>query len=131
MYAMGRDILYPAEWEIARPNAIILLEKVNAFMDEFFPDAILAVRSGFRPSEINAKTPGAAKQSFHMVGKAIDIADNGQFFKARLRPEMFIDQSDRMRELGLFMEDFMHTPYWVHLDIGERLDRPSRIFRIK
>ena len=127
---MGRDVLAPEEWEIARPNAILLLEKVNLILTELFPDEEFEVSSGFRPQALNKALPNAAKRSLHMVGKAIDIKDRDGFLRHYLNPKVLEAQADLLRALGLWMEDREFCPTWCHLDIGERLDRPSRVFKI-
>ena len=128
-YAMGRDELYPDEWAIARPNAIVLLQQVNAFLEELFPGLEVQVASGFRPKEINEATANAAKNSLHMIGKAVDIKDFDGSLKAALNPAELHEQAVALRKFNLFMEDPAATPTWVHLDIGLRADRASRIFK--
>lgn len=129
-YAMGREEMAPQEWAAAVPNAEKLLKAVNALLSDLFPEHTFAVSSGFRPSMVNAKIKGAAKKSGHLTGHAIDIKDADGFLKKNLTPATNPDHADRLRALGLFLEDPNATPTWCHLDIKERKDRPSRIFKI-
>jgi hypothetical protein len=73
------------------------------------------VSSGFRPSEVNAATKGAAKKSNHMLGNAIDILDDKkQSLANKLTPEI-------LAKYNLYMEDKSATvgkmTNWVHLQI--------------
>jgi uncharacterized protein YcbK (DUF882 family) len=123
-YAMGRDKLYPNDWtDEVKNNAIRLLGIVNEFLNELgIKEAI--VSSGFRPPAINNITTNAAKKSYHMTGLAVDIKDNSKKDLANL----VASRPDLLRKHGLWMEDKNHTNDWVHLDIGSRTDRPSRVF---
>lgn len=128
-YAMGRDKLYPTEWtKEVQDNAKKLLEKVNALLSELGIEKV-SVSSGFRPAAINNKITNAAKKSAHMIGKAVDIMDNKNQDLAKLVANSPI----LLRKYGLFMEDLNSTrgqnTNWVHLDIIERSDRPSRVFK--
>lgn len=104
-------------------NLIKLLSKVNALLEAIGvnnPD----VTSGFRPSTVNNKLANASKKSLHQKGMAVDLADSVGSLK-----EKCIQHSDKMRELGLFVEDPSSTPGWCHLDFGLRTDRPNRVFK--
>jgi hypothetical protein len=80
-YSMDRDLVFVSEWAVAKPNAIILLEKVNALLNELNFEGEISVSSGFRPKEINEKTIGASKNSLHIIGKAIDIqSEDNKFY---------------------------------------------------
>lgn len=128
-YAMGRDEEYKDEWALAEPNAIVLLDRVNGFLQELNFPFDLKVSSGFRPSVINAALAHAAKHSLHIDGKAIDLSDHRGQFKDLFNPRRDIEAANLLRKYGLFMEHPAYTPGWVHLDIGSRPDRPTRVFR--
>ncbi len=97
-------------------NAIILLDKVNSLLGEL---GITTgnVTSGWRSPSINAKTANAAKRSAHLIGKAVDLADNHNQDLAKLvasRPDLlrkydlfivFIETIEEMEEffLGFFL----------------------------
>lgn len=130
-YAMGRDVLFPQDWAKAKDNAERLLKAVNKLLSDLFPGHTFTVSSGFRPPFINAATPGAARRSLHMTGLAVDIHDHDKFLLANLIPEAIPAQAAKLRELGLFMESRLDTPTWCHLDLGTRVDRPTRTFKAK
>ena len=104
-------------------NAQILLENVNKLLSDV---GILEckISSGFRPSTINNKTPNAAKKSLHMSGKAIDILDINQKIAHKI-----LKNPKLLKKYNLWMEDPVYTPSWCHLDIGNRSERPLRIFK--
>lgn len=121
---------YPNEFtKEIEDQAKKLLEKVNALLTDLGIKSA-EVSSGWRPSQINGALSNAAKRSFHMTGKAIDILDNKNQDLAKLvasRPEL-------LKKYGLWMEDMISTrgkyTNWVHLDNGDRSDRPSRVFKV-
>lgn len=127
-YAMGRELIAPDEWEFARINAEIFLPRVNHFLDELAFGIKYEISSGFRPSVINAKTMNAAKASYHMKGLAIDILDQNGAFRERFTPLTYAPHADLLRKYDLFMEHPAYTGGWFHLDMGARVDRPSRVF---
>lgn len=113
---------------VVRANSVVLLDKVNKLLDELNYQGPRKLSSGFRPSAVNAATPGSAKKSLHLQGKALDIIDDKEQTLAKLcaaHPEL-------LRKYGLFLENPNNTKgkysTWVHLDFGTRADRPSRIF---
>ena len=130
-YAMGRDVQFPEEWALAKPSAIMLLDRVNAVLALKFPNMLIEVASGFRPYAINQATPGASKYSHHITGKAIDLKDRDGRLKKILNPLENPADAELLRSLELFMEDPLKTKTWLHLDMGIRPDRPSRIFKIR
>jgi hypothetical protein len=104
-----------------------LLKKINSLLGELGITKV-EVSSGFRPSDVNGKTKGAAKHSLHQTGWAIDILDdhNQSLAKAILiKPEL-------LEKYDLWIEDPAHTigtnTNWVHLDQGTRSPRPIRKF---
>ena len=99
-----------------------LLNAVNSLLNELGL-ASVKVSSGFRPSAVNAGIAGAAKKSLHMRGMSVDLVDTkGQLAKViTSKPEL-------LRKYGLFVENPAVTVGWLHLDIGVRSDRPSRMF---
>ena len=109
-------------------NADIFIISANNFFDE------LRIKpppfsSGFRPIIINAKVNGAAKASYHskcLAGDFEDTSDQKIGKKVAARPDL-------LRKYGFFLEDLGSTKgrysSWIHLDLGKRADRPSRIFK--
>lgn len=115
MYLKGREKQYPNEYtKEIEANAIELLKKVNAFLEELGIDKV-EVTSGFRPLAINSNTKGAAKKSNHTICKAVDILDN----KSQDLAEKCKKQMDLMIKYDLYMEDPNSTKgkytNWVHL----------------
>lgn len=104
----GRDIKYATEYTpVISDNLDKLLVVMNKVRDAYSKPMV--VTSGWRPPQINAKTPGAAPQSNHMKGLAVDIADaDGALMNWVLR------NLDLMKDLGLYFEDFRYTPTWCH-----------------
>jgi uncharacterized protein YcbK (DUF882 family) len=104
-------------------NANNLLNKVNSFLTEIGIAEVI-ISSGYRPIEVNASIPNAAKASLHCQGRAIDISDpDGSLDK------LVAKYPDLMRKYGLFQEHPDSTKGWCHLDCGVRSDRPSRQFK--
>lgn len=105
-------------------NAEKLLKQVNNFLIELGVDpSSLTVSSGFRPSAVNASTPGSAKKSLHMQCLAIDIADpDGSL-------DELIDKNDALKKkYSLWQESPKHSPKWVHLDLKDRGKREKNTF---
>lgn len=100
-------------YKIAK-NAAELLEKVNAFLEHF--DGEVRITSGYRSPEYNKSIPGAAKNSKHMSGEAIDIFDPDK----RLAKFTFIKEA-LLAEYDLYCEDMRCTRNWVHFQ-----SRPPR-----
>ena len=105
-----------------RQNMQLLLAAVNPFLEALGITSV-KVSSGFRPSAVNAATPGSAKRSLHMIGKAVDLEDpnNSLDKKIEAHPEL-------LEKFGLWLESPKATPSWAHLDIGTRTARKIRIF---
>lgn len=111
-----------------KDNITRLLDAVNSFIVELQLLSSIDVSSGFRPSEVNAATKGAAKKSYHTLGLAVDISDDKKQSIANLckmHPHL-------LKKHGLWLENPANTigknTNWCHLDLGNRSDRPSRIF---
>lgn len=128
-YLMGRETKYPEEFnEEIRLNAIILLEKVNALLNELKIKSV-EVSSGWRPAGINAAIKNASKKSLHMIGKAIDLKDD----KDQKIASLILSNPMLLKKYDLWLEDPAHTKgqntNWVHLDIGIRKERDLRMFK--
>jgi uncharacterized protein YcbK (DUF882 family) len=109
-------------------NAKTLLEKVNSLLKDLGITNV-KLSSGFRPSSVNASIANAAKKSAHMICKALDIIDD----KDQTIGKLVSSKPELLRKYGLFIEDLGSTKgkntNWVHLDIVDRKDRPSRSFK--
>ena len=116
-YWMGRDKTFGSSLtaDIVR-NAEETVKRANVLLAEFRFDThdteIRKVNSGWRPPEINERTPGAALRSKHMTGQAIDIAD----------PEGDLDEwclkhLQTLERIGLWLENPASTKGWCHVQI--------------
>lgn len=121
-------IRHPEYTEEVVSNARALLDKVNGLLTEIGVTSV-KVSSGFRPSSVNAGISNAAKRSYHMLGRAVDLLDDGNQNLAR----KISTRPDLLKKYGLWLEDPASTigknTNWCHLDDGNRQDRPSRIFK--
>lgn len=103
-------------------NATSLLGKVNDLFNELVEVYGLhqfakpETRSGWRPSAYNATVIGAAPNSKHITGNAIDLADNeGEL------DEFLYARTHLLIKHGLYMEHPAATKSWCHLqDIPPR-----------
>jgi len=111
-----------------KKNAEDLLKRVNALLADLGIDKV-AVSSGFRPSGVNANTPGSAKKSAHMRGSAIDLSDD----KSQTICKKILAKPELLKKHGLWMEDPARTigknTNWTHLDTVVRKDRPIQVFK--
>lgn len=116
----GRDKQYACELtpEI-EANAVETLRRANLLLGMFYAACSEAhqargCNSGWRPSAVNACTPGAAKKSNHMLGKAIDMGDDDEQLDAWLMTDA---GQKALIEVGLWMEHPSATPRWAHVQI--------------
>ena len=108
-YLMGRDQEYQKDMtpEI-EANALELIDRVNLLLESFGEDR--KVNSGWRPPQVNARMPNAARSSKHMLGLAVDLDD----------PEGDLDQwclenENELERLRLWQEHPASTKGWCHL----------------
>lgn len=110
-YLDGRNTQYPEEYtDAVKGNALVTVARANLLLRAFGRDR--GVRSGWRPLEVNAKTPHASVHSNHIIGAAIDIEDNdtqlGQWCLQNLGV---------LEDIGLWLENPKFTWNWVHVQI--------------
>jgi hypothetical protein len=128
-YFMGRDSQYPDELtDDIRKNAAETVARANLLLSSYralTKDAeIRKVNSGWRPSGVNAATPGAAPRSKHMLGQAIDISDpEGDL------DEWAMDNPEILQTIQLWQEHPSATKGWAHFQIippksGKRVFHP-------
>lgn len=131
MYKMGRDKQFPNEWtKEVETNAIDLIARINAILNEINWSKSVSVSSGFRPAAINGATSNAAKKSLHMTGMACDLLDSVDQELSKL----IMSKPDLLKKHGLWLEHPDATKgkntNWAHLDINKaRTDRPIRVFK--
>lgn len=111
-------------------NGAALVRKVNALLTDlkaFHELAVdieaIKVASGFRPSNINAQTPAAAKRSLHMTLNAVDLLDPQNEIGRCIEKAPWL-----LIEHDLWLENPRNTPGWCHIDQGDRKKRLVRIF---
>lgn len=100
---------YPTTPEIDA-NLLILLERINKVRDAYGVPMI--VTSALRSLELQMKVNPSAPKSHHLMGEAVDILDQSGKLKAWVKANLSL-----IEEIGLWMEDFGHTPTWVHFQI--------------
>lgn len=117
-----RPLLYLPTPEVIK-NATVLVERLNRL--HMYWEHQLRLTSGYRPAEVNAKIPNAAKHSNHIIGAAADIADpDGSLAK------FVLADLPMLEHLQLWIEDPEFTKYgWVHFQIippasGRRVFHP-------
>jgi hypothetical protein len=121
-YFMGRDITHGLMLSPdMRLEAARTVDLVNRFLARVPPGAVTwhinprtgnILSSGWRPPDINARTPGAAPRSKHIMCRAADLYD----------PEGDIDEwcmsAEGLRvlaEIGLWLEQPAATKGWCHV----------------
>ena len=122
----GRDLAFVAD-KSTRTNATVTLARINALLALALKDGLLCDKcsSGWRPVGINDSTANAAKNSRHIYGQAIDVAD-----PERKLAQWCLMNMDKLDKIGLWMEDPRWTPSWVHLQTvppksGKRIFIPN------
>jgi len=129
---MIREILKGQECPLEySENLAKLIVKINKVRDAFGRPMI--VTSGFRSMEeherIYKKEIAAGKyvprSSKHLSCEAVDIYDPD-----RILQKWCIENENLLAEIGLWMEDFIHTPRWVHFQIVPPASG-KRFFKIK
>lgn len=71
---------------------------------------------GWRPVDFEEGSP----RSYHMLGMAIDVSSPDVSVKEIF--DFILNNQRRFRSLGLRrVENIVHTPGWVHLDIGDEI----------
>lgn len=107
--------------DTVRENIAKLISRVNLLLAK--AEIMPRVTSGFRPVAVNNDLKNAGRKSLHCRGMAVDLKDPAGALKFKI-----IMNPQWLAEYGLWMENHVSTPGWCHLDIGERPDRPVRIF---
>lgn len=112
---MGRDEEFPLSNELFY-NLLDLLPRVNLI--RFSYGKPLTVSSGYRPDRYN-KAAGGAKNSSHLVCKAVDFKDaDGEFAK------WCLENMELLKKAKLYLEDPEHTKGWVHLQTTPTKQNP-------
>ena len=121
-YFMGRRETHPLDLSPAiERNAALTVEIANHLLAlaeaagikvPAKPATGSQVASGWRPPDVNAATKGAATNSKHMTGQAVDLYDPDGRLDAWLMSEA---GQAALVELGLWLEHPSSTPGWAHV----------------
>jgi hypothetical protein len=108
---MGRDKKFNSLLtDELRANADEVVSKVTELFSRFGESR--RVTSGWRPPQINAQTPGAARKSLHMTCEAVDLED-----PEGLLDDWCLEHPEILQEIGLWQEHPAATKGWCHLQI--------------
>jgi hypothetical protein len=107
-----------------RTNAALVVARANELLSLFGEER--EQRSGWRPQAVNDATPNAAHHSMHITCQAIDLEDSDR----RLTEFCTANKNAQLVVLGLYMENAIATPDWVHVQIvapgsGQRVYFPN------
>lgn len=109
---------------VRRANLLLAMMAADGVPLDADPQTGSLSHSGWRPPAVNAATPGAAKKSNHMIGKADDLYDpHGKL------DEWCMANLDKLEQIGLWLESPESTPGWCHVQIvppgsGRRVFHP-------
>lgn len=114
-YMMGRDETDPPSEEM-RKNADETIYLANLLLSWYYhdkPDAEKTkVTSGYRPSSVNANTPGASARSKHLTCQAVDLSDpEGEL------DDWCMENQKTLEQVGLWLEHPSATKGWTHWQI--------------
>lgn len=122
-YVNGHMTEHEEEWTPSvEVSAKVLIERVNTLLVSIQWEHPVVLTSGWRPRAHNAKI-GGSSHSYHIFGKALDIADPEQILASRI-----MLHHPLLHTLQLWMESPAAARTWVHLDTGDRQERAIRIF---
>lgn len=118
-YWMGREKVYPdyltdevkgnAESLVAKANALLAVLETEGIGLDIHPVNQTLISSGWRPPQINRQVNGAAANSKHMTGQAVDIYDpDGEI------DDYLMDHPEALVALGLYLEHPSATKNWSH-----------------
>lgn len=120
-YLMGRDLQYghllgpdlraQARRTVELANALLVLAKGAGVTLEHSPRTGTIVTSGWRPADVNERTPGAAPKSRHITCQAIDLYDPD----GDLDDWLLASADTVLRDLGLWLEHPAATKGWAHV----------------
>ncbi|KQY83643.1 D-Ala-D-Ala carboxypeptidase family metallohydrolase [Pelomonas sp. Root1444] len=122
--ALTPDIERRAERTVSVVNALLAKAMADGIHPVRNPNTGSAVSSGWRPPAINAATSGAAVNSRHMTGEAVDLYDpDGDIDDWLLSP----NGQAALASVGLWMEHPSATKGWAHLQTVPPRSR-NRVF---
>lgn len=103
-------------------NAQVTVDRWNLLLTYFYQENASAkkrwVHSGWRPKAINDMTKGAAPNSTHLTGEALDASDEDrELARWMLGNEQSCNRlglPSYASKIGLWFEDPRTTPTWLH-----------------
>ena len=111
-----RDVAYAGECtDEIKANAVETVRRGNiviALYEAATGDKVEHVNSGWRPKSVNDVTPNASKTSWHLVGKAVDLRDNGDVL------DKWLDTAAgeaALEQANVWREHPSATHWWCHL----------------
>lgn len=104
-------------------NAQTIVDKANQLLEMFGEER--GLRSGWRPQSVNDATPNSARKSAHITCQAIDLDDDDKRLQTWCSENL-----PNLASIGLWMENKIATPLWVHVQIippgsGQRVFFPN------
>lgn len=104
---------YPTTPEIDK-NLTELCARLNRVREAYaIPMTVTSgLRSQAQQDGLIAAGKSNAPKSHHLTGEAADILDQSGRLKAWVKANL-----ELIEQIGLWMEDFAHTPNWVHFQI--------------
>lgn len=95
-------------------NLRILCDKMNEVRNAYGSPMIITsgLRSEAQQQQLISDGKSNAPKSHHLSGEACDIADSDKKLTEWVKNNMPL-----MEQIGLWFEDFGHTPTWVHFQI--------------
>jgi len=129
-YWKNRDVEFAAELTPQiRANAAETVRRANLLLATYHdatgstaPDN---VNSGWRPPSVNAATKGAAPNSPHLTGEAVDLSDDIEAIDRWLASDV---GRQALIDCDLYAEVAAATPRWAHLQTRKTASG-SRIFK--
>lgn len=106
--------LTPTSFQLAN---MVKLAGVITELEQYYGKPF-QVTSGLRSKELQAQINPVVKNSAHMTGEAVDVADvDGSIYS------FCIDNPDIIIRLGIFIELRTWTPRWLHAQIRPTTNR--------
>ena len=95
-------------------NLAILLDRINQVRNAYGVPMVVTsgLRSDAQQQALIAAGKSDAPKSHHLTGEAVDIQDTDAKLVTWVKANM-----DLMIKIGMWFEDFGHTPGWVHFQI--------------
>jgi hypothetical protein len=115
-YFMGRDARFADELTPRiRDCSALTVERANYLLEAYAEatgdDSERRVNSGWRPRAVNAAVRGAAPNSRHLTGEAVDLSDEDQSLGEWCESEAGLAV---LEKVGLWIESPAYTKRWLH-----------------